>query len=132
MAALLHDLDGVIQITREDQPWPVVLPADWRELERRADGAAYLSSDRLRVICSVAREADGKRWLHVSLSRAHKVPFWADVRRVKDLFIGPDRKAIQVLPRAAEYVNIHPHTLHLFCCLEGDTLPDFTHGTGSL
>ncbi len=28
--------------------------------------------------------------------------------------------------------NIHPNVLHLFVCLDGDPLPDFTRGKGSL
>lgn len=81
--------------------------------------------DTLLVIASGATEADGKRWIHVSLSRPSRLPSWEDVREVKDTFIGPDRKAIQVLPPKAEYVNVHRYTLHLFCCLDGDPLPDF-------
>lgn len=60
-----------------------------------------------------------------------KLPSWKDLRDVKDVFIG-NRKAIQVFPVAAEYVNIHPNVLHLFACLDDDGLPDFTSGTGSL
>lgn len=81
--------------------------------------------DSLSVIVSGSTEADGRRWAHVSLSRPSRLPSWDDVREVKDAFIGRDRKAIQVLPPEAEYVNIHPHVLHLWCCLDGDGLPDF-------
>jgi hypothetical protein len=28
--------------------------------------------------------------------------------------------------------NIHPNCLHLFCCLDGDPLPDFTGGMGTI
>lgn len=81
--------------------------------------------DSLLVVCSARVESDGKRWIHVSCSRPNRLPTWQDVRRVKDVFIGKDRRAIQVLPPAAEYVNIHPHCLHLWSCLDGDGLPDF-------
>lgn len=79
----------------------------------------------LLVLCSAREEADGKRWIHVSCSHPHRLPSWTELRRVKDVFIGKDRKAIQVLPAASEYVNIHDHVLHLWACLDEDPLPDF-------
>ena len=79
----------------------------------------------LRVIASLAWEEDLKRWLHVSVSHAQRLPTWEELRAVKAAFVGPDRAALQVFPRADEYVNHHPYTLHLWHCLEGDVTPDF-------
>jgi hypothetical protein len=56
------------------------------------------------------------------------MPSWEDCRLVKDTFIGRDRRALQILPPASEYVNIHPYCLHLWSCLDGAGLPDFRHG----
>lgn len=109
----------------------VMLP-DWQLASAGADGATYDSIDGLRVLMSVAVELDGKRWLHVSCSRQNRLPSWNDLRRVKDLFIGTSRAAIQVLPKQEKHVNIHPRVLHLFTCLDDDPLPDFTRGTESL
>ena len=90
---------------------------------------AYLHINMpLRVICSACVEADGKRWVHVSCSRPNRIPSWEELRLVKDTFVGRDRKAIQVLPSDAEYVNAHPYVLHLWACLDGDGLPDFRKG----
>lgn len=86
----------------------------------------------LRVICSAAVYRDGKRWMHVSCSCPSKLPTWDDLKLVKDTFIGPDRVAIQVLPRAAEHVTIHPHVLHLWSCLDGDPCPDFRDAGGGI
>lgn len=86
--------------------------------------------DDLMVLCSQSVEADGRMWFHVSMSRPTRLPTWQDVRRVKDAFIGKDQKAVQVFPPQSEYVNIHPHVLHLFHCMDGDVLPDFRRGTG--
>jgi len=109
----------------------VLLP-EWQVASIGGDGATYDSLDGLRVLTSVSVELDGKRWLHVSCSRKDKLPSWNDLRRVKDLFIGTSRSAIQVLPRQEKHINIHPRVLHLFTCLDGDPLPDFTRGTESL
>jgi hypothetical protein len=81
--------------------------------------------DRLMVICSATVYGDGKRWMHVSCSTPSRLPTWDELRLVKDTFIGRDRVALQVLPRAAEHVNIHPYVLHLWSCLDGDVTPDF-------
>lgn len=116
---------------------PSVLPFPWRLLEDREDGSAYgkmlLSKSSMQtVIVSGATELDGRRWLHVSTARPDRLPSWEELMEVKEIFIGLDRKAIQVLPARQEHVNIHPGCLHLFYCLDGDTLPDFTHGSASL
>lgn len=110
---------------------PQVLPASWRLIRATADGAAY-QNQGLRVIASVARELDGRLWLHVSCSRGSRIPSWEDLGSVKDTFIG-DRYAYQVFPTRAKYVNINPYVLHLWAPLEGDQpLPDFTQGGASI
>lgn len=111
---------------------PSPLPHDWRKIEQRGDGAAYRHDKGLAVIVSADIEEDGKRWLRVSFSRAHRIPDYNDVRQVKHWFVGPGRTAYQVHPDAEHHVNPHPNTLHLWCCLDGDPLPDFTRGTGSI
>lgn len=111
---------------------PRVLPVGWRTIERRVDGAKYVHADGLAVIVSAATELDGRRWLHVSCSRATKLPTWNDLKRVKLAFVGRDRTALQILPPEAKYVNINPYVLHLWSCLDGNVTPDFTAGTGSL
>lgn len=111
---------------------PLILPARWRPHEIRMDGARYLDeAASLVLIISSAIEQDEKKWIHLSLSHAHRIPKWRELREAKDVFLG-DVKAIQVLPTKAEYVNIHPHVLHLWYCPDGDGLPDFTHGSGSI
>lgn len=112
---------------------PRVLPATWRVIESRPDGAAFARGEGLRVIASSAIELDGKRWLHVSCSRAVRLPTWDDLGDVKALFIGPGRYAYQVFPPASKHVNLHSYCLHLWCCLDGDAvLPDFTRGGGTI
>lgn len=79
----------------------------------------------IRVICTAHVYGDGKRWMHVSFSRPDRIPTWADLRKVKDTFIGLERLAVQVFPRQSEYVNLHKYVLHLWSCLDGDPTPDF-------
>lgn len=109
---------------------PRVLPSGWRFDTQSHAAPGYLRRDGLFVLSSATVEADGKRWLHVSASRNGQLPSWSDLREVKDIFIGRDRYAYQVLPPQSHYVNFHPNVLHLWVCLDGDPLPDFTRGLG--
>jgi hypothetical protein len=114
---------------------PLVLAAEWEVIAEEPEGVALLSTTKgLKVIYSVDREADGQLWLHLSLSRQSRLPSWDDLRYVKDAFLGADRVAYQVLPRAAEYVNLHPFVLHLWSCVDcepgSDPLPDFRKDLG--
>lgn len=100
------------------------------------DGYAWvgrIGAARLKVIVSANRETDGKRWLHVSVSsgaRGQRVD-WYDLVRVKNLFIGRDKYAIQVFPPESQYVNIHD-VWHLWSCLDGHPLPEFSRGLGTI
>ena len=101
---------------------PRVLPPGWRRLSD--PGNKWLTNDGLSVICS-AEQVDDRRWWHVSFARQNRMPSWEDLRKVKDVFVGKSRTAIQVLPSEDKYVNYHPYCLHLWSCLDADGLPDF-------
>jgi hypothetical protein len=109
---------------------PLILPASWRQIYPVIPNAkTYISNKGLRVIVTEEVHA-GQKWQHVSVSRATRLPTWRDIRTVKDLFIGRDEKAIMVLPADAEYINVHPYCMHMYCNLYRDPLPDFTRGMG--
>lgn len=115
---------------------PRVLPPDWHEIDRdNAGGARYGNVTRkLRAILSCSIEADGRAWLHFSLSHRERVPTHGEMKVAKQIFLG-DRYAYAVWPPAHRYVNLHPNVLHLFALLDEKTpqpLPDFTGATGSL
>jgi hypothetical protein len=105
---------------------PKMLPWGWRVSLRVDDGCRYINRDGMSVIVSGAREADGKRWLHVSFARPDRLPSYEDLALVKQLFIGDDAYAIQVFPPKDHHVNIHPFCLHLFSCVDGWPLPEFS------
>ena len=99
----------------------------WQLIDRREDGAAYDHSFlKLRVIESWHDTRDGRTWLHVSLSRADRIPSYEDISTVKRVFIGEDHEAYQVFPPLERDVNIHPNVLYLWCDPDGPVLPDFT------
>lgn len=108
--------------------WPRVIQANVHVLDDFVNAkrcAVRLDGEMLSVILEV-EVVDGELWAHLSASNMQKkrVPSWDELRWCKEYFLG-DRKAVQVLPPRAEYVNINPHVLHLYTCLERDPLPDF-------
>jgi len=108
-------------------------PPGWVAEEHRLDGAKWINHKRkLCVIGSIGVEQDGKQWLHLSMSQARRVPNYEELTYLKRHWAGEDRKCIMVLPAKAEHVNISENVLHLWCCLDGDPLPDFTHGNKTL
>lgn len=115
-------------------PIPESMPDCWIHIMESVDGYSLMRRDNLYVIVSGCVELDGKRWIHVSCSRKSRLPSWPDLRAVKDLFIGPNRYAYQVLPPSDRHVNIHRYCLHLFATETEDLnpMPDFARGGGLL
>lgn len=112
---------------------PSILPPGWKVWETGEDGYKYVNEkDRQVVIISWAIEQDRKMWLHFSMSTAARVPNWDELVRAKEIFLGVESRAIQVIPPRSEYVNLNKRVLHLFVCLDGNPLPDFTQGGGTL
>lgn len=66
-------------------------------------------SPLLRIIAS-----DGAGWEHVSVSTLKRCPTWNEMSLVKALFWEPEDCVIQYHPPRSEYVNCHPHCLHLW------------------
>ncbi len=128
---------------------PRVLPAHWSLVADFTNAKRYARKQHLATVVVIVEVecVDGELWAHMSAS-AHdherrwrergamvtvgpktRLCTWDELRACKDLFLG-DRKAVQVLPPRAEYVNFNPYVLHLYSCLERDPLPDF-RGTDS-
>jgi hypothetical protein len=110
-----------------DELIPRVPPAGWAVIMREPGVVAAERWDGIRIIFSALKELDGngKRWLHLSVSLKEHPPSWMDLRIAKDAWIGKDRLAVQVIPRAVDHYNLHPRVLHLWACLDGDPVPDF-------
>jgi len=68
--------------------------------------------------------SDGSDWEHVSV-HAHngscsRIPNWREMVYVKRLFWDDEDVAVQFHPRRSEYVNCHPHVLHIWRPTRGD------------
>jgi hypothetical protein len=69
------------------------------------------------VIVASGADADDKvseGWEHVSISTRRRPPNWQEMCFVKDLFWDEQECVIQFHPPRSEYVNNHPHCLHLW------------------
>jgi hypothetical protein len=73
---------------------------------KRADGS---------VMVIMSSGVDSKYgWEHVSVSCADRPPTWEEMCIVKDLFWDDNECVVQYHPSKADYVNHHPHCLHLW------------------
>ena len=106
---------------------PLIIPAGWSEIPsfNPITRTFIRSLPHLAVIIGEERHSRDW-WIHLSASHRDRIPSWDELREAKELFIGKDRKAIQVLPTEENYYNHHPFTLHLWSCLGNDQLPEFT------
>lgn len=67
-------------------------------------------------------------WEHVSVrmgekhngKRVDRTPTWAEMCVIKELFFQPEECVVQFHPKRSEYVNCHPHVLHLWRITEGE------------
>lgn len=53
-------------------------------------------------------------WEHVSVSGNGRTPNWEEMCWVKNLFWEEHEMAVQYHPPKSEYVNCHPHVLHIW------------------
>jgi hypothetical protein len=111
--------------------FPKVLPANWRKLDSFANGGRWLSTGGMCVMGEV-EQVDGRLWIHVSVSRTNRLPDWNDLRAVKNLFMGAERRAVQNLPPESEYYNYHPYCLHMYSPFGHEPIPDFRANDGRI
>ena len=89
----------------------IQLAAPWPQTTDGENGVFALKNAEgyVRIIA-----AKGDGWEHVSVSHAKKTPSWATMCQVKALFWDDDTAVMQVHPPASDYVNFHPHCLHMW------------------
>jgi hypothetical protein len=65
----------------------------------------------LKIISSTGEEIG---WEHVSVSTPRRPPNWQEMCFIKDLYWGPEETVMQLHPPKSNYINNHPHCLHLW------------------
>lgn len=66
----------------------------------------------IKVISS--GENDEYKWEHVSISLNNRTPNWEEMCYIKSLFWNDEETVIQLHPPKSQWINNHPHCLHLW------------------
>ncbi len=68
-----------------------------------------------RLVCIAS---DGAGWEHVSVralqGQRSRVPSWREMVLAKGIYWDDEDVVVQYHPRRSEYINNHPHVLHLW------------------
>lgn len=56
----------------------------------------------------------GGGWEHLSVSTPARTPSWDEMQKMKEIFWKDDEVCMQLHPRKEDYVNNHPHCLHIW------------------
>lgn len=108
---------GSPQSRRAQLPGGDVALSDGRTLlrikSRLRSEATFTTDGGMAVIATIDNTPHGVL-LHVSVSYPDHAPTWEEIRLVKSAFFGEDLDAMMVLPREADYVNVHPYCFHLW------------------
>lgn len=90
------------------------------------NGAFMINRGRTQLHIVVADGMGVYGWEHVSVhcvtEGKMRTPTWAEMCFVKDQFWGEEDCVVQYHPPKSDYVNVHPHVLHLWRPLN-ETLP---------
>lgn len=85
------------------------------ELNQGGDVGVWVTRRKGDLLVIVSMD-NTQRWgelLHVSVSRPKQNPSWSEIVMIKQAFYGPDRDVMMVLPRNADWVNLHEHCFHM-------------------
>lgn len=81
-------------------------------------GAFYFRRGRVELIVIASSGDTDMSWEHVSVRAkdycGERVPSWAEMCWIKDQFWDAEECVVQYHPPRSEYVNNHPHVLHLW------------------
>jgi len=76
------------------------------------NNGCFIVSFRGREMTVIA--SDGEGWEHVSVSLNNRNPNWEEMSYIKSLFWDDEECVIQYHPPKSEYINMHPHCLHMW------------------
>lgn len=109
---LLRRSEGFVVVLTEGQPLPdTAAMAVWRDDRSRKGLTVIASLDHPPAHVQIA----GPYYLlHASMSYPDRLPEWWEVSALKDVLYGPDQDACMMLPRQADWVNLHDFCLHLW------------------
>lgn len=93
--------------------------------EGQAVGLFYIPYKSHKLMVIICHGGD-TGWDHVSVSLKNRPPNWSEMCFVKKLFFDEEETVVQFHPKKSEYVNNHPHCLHLWRSTKAEhELPPF-------
>lgn len=124
----MADLINALEIRKALGPKSWSTPVVWG-----GDGYLFRSVDGdTRILVSGFYEswfdenAPRTGWIHASISRTSGIPSYEDLTTLHRAVWGEKGCAYQAFVPAAQHINIHPRTLHLWGRADGEhVLPDF-------
>lgn len=75
------------------------------------NGKFFIPRKKIILQCMAS---DGEGWEHVSVSTAKRCPNWPEMCFIKELFWDDEDLVVQYHPAKSNYINVHPHCLHLW------------------
>jgi hypothetical protein len=92
------------QVKREDFIMPL-------EEGPRFGGDFYYAPDDIRLNFAFSVQMG---WEHLSVSTPDKTPTWDQMCAMKEAIFEDEEEAVEYHPKKSEYVNFHPHCLHIW------------------
>lgn len=83
----------------------------------------------MRIMWTFERHGNGLYWIHFSCSHPDRYPTWDELKSAKEIFIGDDVWAYQVLPPEKHYMNLHDNCFHIWHCLNHDIFMEVADGS---
>ena len=77
----------------------------------RFGGDFYYEPDDVRLNFAFSVQMG---WEHLSVSTPTKTPTWDQMCAMKDAIFEDEEEAVEYHPKKSEYVNFHPHCLHIW------------------
>jgi hypothetical protein len=108
-------VDGHRQAALKEVP---VRPEVARMLAGQSLGARAWIGQGFTILASIDLTPHGDL-RHVSISHKHRYPTWEEIKSVRAAFFDPDTDVMMMLPKAQDYVNVHPNCFHLWETPEG-------------
>jgi len=84
--------------------------------ESAGNNGAFLYPTHDGQMIVIASDKGG--WEHLSASLSHRCPTWDEMCILKKIFWDETDCVVQYHPPASQYVNNHPHCLHLWRCVD--------------
>ena len=76
--------------------------------------AVYRAPNGINIIVTLDNTPNYGPLLHASMSHRRRDPYWEEIKAMRETFFPADLDVMMVLPREADYVNVHEHCFHLW------------------